>query len=513
MASLRKQSKGNSWQLRVTVKGERITISLPELSQAQAEEWAIFVEAIAENLGAGRPRDRVTNEWLDRLSREHRKKLSDKGLIDPDDPVEEKPEVLLSDFLREYFESQAADVKGSTSTFYRHTRKRLEEYFAGRTLKSITPSDAKKFRTWLQATNKRDKPKEGEASKGLSINTVRRRTGVCRQVFAQAIEDGLIDRNPFAGMVARVGSNKERQEYVPLEVFAKVLDKAPNARWRSLLVLARLGALRIPSEAQGLRWDHIAWDAKRISIVSSSKTEHHAQRGVRIIPLLPAIEKELLSLLLEAEDGAERVFPDVNGSTNLRTTLDKNIARAGVKQWPKLWQNLRASGATDFARSLPSHVAAEICGHTEQIAQEHYWTVSDSDLDQAIADLSPGIAQKLAQKLAHGVGSKGLGSSVDGSTANHPKTKKAREIPGFVSLCQLLAGDGFPLIMGDEGLENVLKTRGKSRVSDQLAQSLAQYPFGGLWEALEDADRATLFAVAAAMIERTELSLRTGDGQ
>jgi integrase len=262
-------------------------------------------------------------------------------------------------------------------------------------------------------------------------------------------------------MVARVGSNKERQEYVPLEVFAKVLDKAPNARWRSLLVLARLGALRIPSEAQGLRWDHIAWEAKRISIVASSKTEHHAKRAVRIIPLLPAIEKELLSLHLQAEDGAELVFPDVNGTTNLRTTLEKIIARAGVKQWPKLWQNLRASGATDFARSLPSHVAAEICGHTEQIAKEHYWTVTDSDLDQAIADLSPGITaklspeggEKLSKKLSIEDGLKGLETSLGVSEAKVSKTKKAREIPGFDAVCRLLTRDGFTLIMGDEGLE------------------------------------------------------------
>ncbi len=63
---------------------------------------------------------------------------------------------------------------------------------------------------------------------------------------------------------------------------------------------------------------------------------------------------------------------------------EKIITRAGVKQWPKLWQNLRASGCTDFARSLPSHIAAAICGHTEQIAQEHYWTVTDTDLDSAM---------------------------------------------------------------------------------------------------------------------------------
>ncbi len=197
----------------------------------------------------------------------------------------------------------------------------------------------------------------------------------------------------------------------------------------------------------------MAWDAKQISIVSSSKTEHHAKRAVRTLPLLPQIEKELLSLLLEAEDGAELVFPDVRADTNLRTTLEKIIARAGVKQWPKLWQNLRASGATDFARSLPSHVAAEICGHTEQIAQEHDWTVTDSDLDQAIADLSPGISQKLAQKVAHGVGSKGLGMSLDDLGTVQPIKRKAQEIPGFDAVCRLLARDGFSLTMGDEGLE------------------------------------------------------------
>jgi len=76
-----------------------------------------------------------------------------------------------------------------------------------------------------------------------------------------------------------------------------------------------------------------------------------------------------------------------------------------------------------------------------------------SDLDQAIADLSPGIAQKLSKKLSIEGGSKGLGSSFDGSTANHPKTKKAREIPGFDAVCQLLTRDGFSLKMGDEGLE------------------------------------------------------------
>ena len=67
--------------------------------------------------------------------------------------------------------------------------------------------------------------------------------------------------------------------------------------------LARLAAFRIPSEAQGLKWDHIAWEAKRISVVDSSKTEHRAKRAVRVISMLPAIEVELLAWFAEAPDG------------------------------------------------------------------------------------------------------------------------------------------------------------------------------------------------------------------
>jgi hypothetical protein len=55
--------------------------------------------------------------------------------------------------------------------------------------------------------------------------------------------------------------------------------------------------------------------------------------------------------------------------------------------------------------------------------------------------------------------------------------------------------------VAEAGLENQLKTRGKVAVSDQLAQKLAQFEIGKLWEALGDSGRATVFAVAAEMFE------------
>ncbi|MFN9603868.1 MAG: hypothetical protein ACK6A7_10550 [Planctomycetota bacterium] len=114
------------------------------------------------------------------LSKEQRKKLSDKGLIDADEEEQPKSkEILLKDYLDEYFSSRRLDVKTSTWIFDQHTRKRLEEYFPGRSLQSITSIEAKQFRKWLEDSNKRDKPKEGKPAKSLAINTIKRRTGLC----------------------------------------------------------------------------------------------------------------------------------------------------------------------------------------------------------------------------------------------------------------------------------------------------------------------------------------------
>lgn len=354
--------------------------------------------------------------------------------------------------METYFATRKSEIKGSTLIAYTNSRSRLEKFFKGRTVKSISGLDAKKFKIWLEKTNKRDNPTE-DGPKGLALNTVRRRIGHCKQFFSQAIEDGLIERNPFSGLAARVGSNKERQAYIDLEVFGKALEFSPNARWRALLVLARLGALRVPSEAMALRWEDISWESKRISIVGSSKTEHHAKRAIRIVPLLPSIEKELLRLFVEVEDGGDFVFPGLRADSNLRQGLLRILKRAGLKPWPKLWQNLRASGATDFARSLPSHVAAEICGHTEQIAQEHYWQVSDSDLDLAISKLSPGIEQKLATKLATEGDSKGLEVSLVDSEASREICRKSLKTKTFIAFCRSLSPEDFSLAIAEAGLE------------------------------------------------------------
>ncbi len=96
-----------------------------------------------------------------------------------------------------------------------------------------------------------------------------------------------------------------------------------------------------------------------------------------------------------AEDGAIHVIGRYRDSdTNLRTTFTKIIKRAGVKVWPKLFHNLRASRETELAATHPIHVVCEWIGNSAAVAAKHYLTVREEDFQRA--------AQSGAKSGAHG---------------------------------------------------------------------------------------------------------------
>ena len=67
--------------------------------------------------------------------------------------------------------------------------------------------------------------------------------------------------------------------------------------------------------------------------------------------------------------------------------------------------------------------------------------------------VSPELAQKLAQKLAHEDDLDRPETSLADSESFEIETKKPQDSLGFDTVCQLLAEAGFSLGMGEEGLE------------------------------------------------------------
>ena len=85
------------------------------------------------------------------------------------------------------------------------------------------------------------------------------------------------------------------------------------------------------------------------------------------------------------EPGEELLLPFLRSRTDaaLRKPLEAAIKRAGLKQWDKLWHNLRASRQTELESAYPTHVVCAWLGNSPAIAHKHYLQVTDDHYRQA----------------------------------------------------------------------------------------------------------------------------------
>jgi integrase len=129
-----------------------------------------------------------------------------------------------------------------------------------------------------------------------------------------------------------------------------------------------------------------------------------------VIPIFPELRPYLEDawelakdavMALSAEDRpkAHVITRYRDANSNLRTQLERIIAKAGLKPWPKLFQNLRATSATELAAEFSAHVAADWLGHSTMVAQKHYWRVTDADFEKAAAQPAEAV-HKAVQSAA-----------------------------------------------------------------------------------------------------------------
>ena len=298
--------------------------------------------------------------------------------------VESDKPNTLDRFIADYIKRRG-DVKGATAICWGHTRRCLVEFFgATRPLGKITASEIDDWRRWLASKQ--------DGGQGLAENTVRRRLGIGKQFFRDALRRRLIAENPFADLKnCGVRGNKSREYFITRTEAAKVLDACPDTQWRLLFALSRFGGLRCPSEHLGLRWIDVDLPGGKFNptpamLVHSPKTEHHEGKESRVVPIFTELRPYLEAAWEEAEEGATYVitrYRDKNA--NLRTQLLRIIAKAGLKPWPKLFQNLRATRETELADQYPIKTVCEWIGNSPAIAAEHYLQVTDEHFQRATA--------------------------------------------------------------------------------------------------------------------------------
>jgi len=372
MATLepRTTKSGKTYRIRLS-DGEhpdRPRIGLGKCTKRQAQTAKRYVEHLIRAKTSGDPMDQSVADWLANVPESLRDRLEDLSLAKRRVCVEMPTVATLTD----EFIAARTDVKERTRSIYRQTKSDLEKFFGGdRIIDTITPADATKFKIFLGHVRK------------LAVATVNRRCRQVKQFFLWAVESRYLHVSPFEKLKAGQSVNPDNFEFIDLETTRRLIDAAPDVQWRVIIAMARYAGLRIPSELLPLKWSDVLWDQKRVNI-TSPKTAHQGKPG-RVIPLFPELAAILAEAYELAEPGDTYVITRYRDTTqNLRTTFRRIIRKAGVKIWPRLFQNLRSSRITEVAEDFPPQALDDWFGNTDPVRRAHYLQTTQEHYDRAV---------------------------------------------------------------------------------------------------------------------------------
>lgn len=447
MAKITTESNGRRMIRFIAPNGKRPKIRLGKISAEAAQAILEHVEDLAESWTHGHKPLPTTDKWLSELRSDTGRlwlydRLAAAGLVGAREipegerkkpkkakPTAEAPPETLAAFVDAYI-ARRTDLKEGTLDNLRYSKRYLVEFFGeDKPLKDVSPGDADEYRAYLRS-------KVAEA-------TARRYCGRARQFFRAAARKRLIPENPFGDLEGlNVKSNKAREFFITREVAQQVLDAmvdaddSPLVEWQLIFALSRYGALRCPSEHLLLTWGDVDWEHNKFT-VHSPKTERHEGKESRVVPLFPEL-RPYLEVAFNAEcdrlgrppSGTDRVivkFRYQEGKTNLRTGLLRFLKKAGVKPWPKLFQNLRASRSTELARVFPEYMATAWCGHTHDVAEEHYWQITEADWQRAATECTAEGCRNAGQNPGQKGAKSGPKTPNEGGPVNLKKPQETLE--------------------------------------------------------------------------------------
>ena len=110
--------------------------------------------------------------------------------------------------------------------------------------------------------------------------------------------------------------------------------------------------------------------------ITSLKTERHHGGGTRLIPLFPELYQPLLDCFELAQPGEEFIIRRQGKSKNFAAPLKKIILHAGLKAWPRLFNNVRSSRISELLKQkAPEYDLAQVAewaGNLPETIAKHY---------------------------------------------------------------------------------------------------------------------------------------------
>ncbi len=374
MASITKQANGFREVQFIGADGKRRTIRLGAVDQKTAETFRVRIEDIRSAQDTGEAPSPSTSKWLKTLGTRHHERLARAGLCMP--RVSDQSRVVtLDEMLRQYIERRD-DVKPGTKLIFEQVRRHLVRFFGrDRAFANITVAEAADFRRAVRR----------DYSEAYTAKLISR----ARTIWRDGVDRKWVSENVFARVPTGSQVNTANHRYLDTATVERVMAVCTDPQWKLLLALSRYGGLRCPSEHLALKWHDIDWTKGRIT-VRAAKTEHHPNKGIRLVPLFPTLRAYLEPVFRERDQASEFVITRYrSASCNLRTQLIRFIIKAGLEPWPRLFHNLRASCQTDLAERFPAHVVCDWIGNSEAVARRHYLQTTDDHFAKACEEVEP----------------------------------------------------------------------------------------------------------------------------
>lgn len=285
-----------------------------------------------------------------------------------------KSSITYGEYMEKWLEGKEHDVKPKTLKDYKnHNRIHIRPYLGNYTLQKISRDDIQSFAKELD-------------SKGLSYRTKKYILFVVESSLKEALDNEIISKTPYRNIKIKSGLKKEMLVLTADEA-KRFLKAAELSTHKALFTLLLITGMR-PSEAFGLKWQDISFEAKTISIRrkidrnpdslsewSFGKLKNDQSR--RMIPIPQEVIDDLLELK-ETQDSIKKgnknykdnnlVFCNSWGNPWSESSLIKNHFKPLLKAegLPDIrLYDLRHTHATlMLSENQPAKVVSERLGHS-----------------------------------------------------------------------------------------------------------------------------------------------------
>jgi len=299
--------------------------------------------------------------------------------------------VAFDAFAREYLETVRARLR-SFATVQIHARRWIK-FFGSKALRLILPLMIERY--------------VAQREREVSPATVNRELAFVKRVFAVAMENGLVEKNP-AKLVKFLGEPSGRVRFLSDEEETVLRAAVGEKDWPVIAFALNTGLRR--GEQFNLRWENVNL-ANRVLTIPRSK--HGGSRHVQLNDTAMAVLRALPSRF-----HSRWVFPGVAGKTPMNANnfryrvFDPALRRAKIEDFT--WHDLRHTFASRLVmRGADLRSVQELLGHKTLTMTLRYAHLSPAHLHQAVKLLDAGVSS--------GVSTSGnSGSSGVTQTATNP---------------------------------------------------------------------------------------------